>query len=283
MWRNGGAGGLNVTLQAQPAGPRLCGMNTTAVSARAGQWLRVIQLSDCHVSAAAGVLYRGSDPRKALESMLRAVQAWGPDLILATGDLSEDASEESYRYLSARLSTLDVPVLTTPGNHDLPSLQAAWFEACPVDEPRVHQAGHWQIVLLNSAVEGYVPGLLSDRMLAGLIDALTDREHPKLLVLHHQPVPVGSPWIDRYPLEEPERLWEALDGRSDIRAMVWGHIHQEFAAWHGATRLLGCPSTVINSQPECSEFMPDPRGPACRWIKLGPGGEVATGLLRTPG
>lgn len=258
-------------------------MHTAPVTTRPGQWLRIIQLSDCHVSAEADCLYRGSDPRGTLESMLQAARTWSPDLLLATGDLSEDASEDAYRYLSERLSTLDVPVLTTPGNHDLASLQAAWFGVCPVEEPLVYPAGDWRIVLLNTAVEGYVPGMLSNRMLEGLADALAEREHPKLLVLHHQPVPVGSPWIDRYPLEEPERLWEMIDGRPDIRAIAWGHIHQEFAAWRGATRLLGCPSTATNSQPACSEFTPDPRGPACRWIKLGPDGKIATGTLRAAG
>lgn len=258
-------------------------MSTPTRSARFGHCLRVIQLSDCHVSAAADAPYRGANPRASLEAVLRAALAWEPGLVLATGDLSEDASEDAYRYLFERLSALDVPVLTTPGNHDLAALQAEWFESCPVEAPVVHTARGWQIVLLNSAVEGYVPGILSDRMLEGLAAALADREHPKLLVLHHQPVPVGSPWIDRYPLEEPERLWDMVDGRADIRAIAWGHVHQEFSAWRGATRLLGCPSTVTNSQPACSEFTPDPRGPACRWLKLGPGGEIATGMLRAAG
>lgn len=258
-------------------------MNGTEKTAREHRWLRVLQLSDCHVSAAPGAVYRGSDPRATLEGVLQAARAWAPELMLVTGDLSEDASADSYQYLAKRFGSLGVPMLTTPGNHDVARLQAACFEGCPIEDPLIHRQGRWQIVVLNSAVEGYVPGVLSDRMLAGLQKALLNRDLPKLLVLHHQPVPVGSPWIDRYPLEGPERLWALLDGRADVRGIAWGHVHQMFDAWHGPTRLLGGPSTVTNSLPGRSEFTPDPRGPACRWLKLGPAGEVVTGTLRSAG
>ena len=63
--------------------------------------MKVLQITDCHVSGPDGSTYRGTDPRAGLERVIEAAIAWGPDLILATGDLSEDGSEASYAWLAA--------------------------------------------------------------------------------------------------------------------------------------------------------------------------------------
>jgi Icc protein len=243
--------------------------------------LRVVQLSDCHVSARAGQSYRGLDPRLTLEAVLEAAAAWSPDLVVATGDLSEDASPESYRYLAGAISSLGVPVLALPGNHDHAREQQAWFSLSPVDDPLVHEAGGWRLVLLNSTVADEVPGRLSPRMLSGLEEALAARPGvPQLVALHHQPVLMGSAWIDRYPLLEPEGFWELLARYAGVRVVLWGHVHQAFSALRGGRRLLGGPSTVSNSLPGRDVFTHDPAGPACRWLKLGVNGEVSGGILR---
>jgi Icc protein len=244
--------------------------------------LRVVQLSDCHVSANAGEQYRGLDPRLTLEAVLEAASAWSPDLVLATGDLSEDASPASYRYLAAAISSLGVPVLALPGNHDDAVEQNAWFSLSPVDSPLAHDAGDWRLVLLNSAVVDKVPGSLSPQMLSGLENALAGRPGvPKLVALHHQPVLTGSAWIDRYPLLEPAGFWDVLAECPDARVVLWGHIHQAFSGQKKGRHLLGAPSTVSNSLPGQAVFTHDPAGPACRWLKLGVNGEVASGILRS--
>ncbi len=243
--------------------------------------LRLIQLSDCHVSADPAARYRGLNPRVTLEAVLEVAMGWQPDLLLVTGDLSEDASPESYRYLADQFAQLGVPVLSLPGNHDLPQAQKASFPDCPVDEPWVHDTGGWRLVLLNSTVANEVPGALSDRMLNGLRSCLAESPGiPKLLALHHQPVLTGSAWIDRYPLLKPERLWTVLDDYPEVRAVVWGHIHHVFSVRRRAMRLLGAPSTVANSLPEQAKFTHEAAGPACRWLRLGSGGVLSTGVLR---
>ena len=88
---------------------------------------RLIQISDCHVSADPGASYRGINPRQAFEKLLDHVIDWKPDALLVTGDLAEDGSEEAYRYLAMLLNDLDVPLLTLPGNHDRPMRQKQHF------------------------------------------------------------------------------------------------------------------------------------------------------------
>jgi Icc protein len=242
---------------------------------------RIIQLSDCHLSGAPEASYRGVNARSALSSVVSQAAAWQPDLLLLTGDISEDLSPESYRYVAELLQKTGLPVITTPGNHDDPALQTRYFPATAWREPLDVAAGEWRLIVLNSSVEGAVAGTLTERMMDGLANALDESAAPKLVALHHQPVPVHSHWIDRYPLTNADRLWRLLDGRDDVRAVVWGHVHQAFRTGRGGIDLLAAPSTVSNSRPCSPEFEPDPAGPACRWLKLGSGGALSAGILRS--
>lgn len=247
--------------------------------------LRLVQLSDCHVTGAANAAYRGEDPRACLRAVVDQVIAWSPDLVLATGDLSEDASEASYAFLAEQFERIQAPLWVTAGNHDDAQMMDRVFLHKALVEPvRVHD-GDWQIVLLNSARPGEIPGRLDKDQLEGLQALLQGDERPALLALHHQPWPVGSPWIDRYPLTNPEPFIEALDSGPERQLVLWGHVHQalsrqyETPSGRAITGLAG-PSTVCNSLPGQQRFAPDPAGPACRWLELEPGGDWRTGLLR---
>ena len=245
--------------------------------------LRIIQISDCHVSADPQARYRGIKPRPALESVLKAVRRWRPDALLASGDLSEDASVESYRYLEAVLAATNLPLLALPGNHDLPERMAGFFESMPVDRPHLALLGGWQIVLLNSTLVDKPSGRLSESTLSELAQILSnDHDKPMLLGLHHQPDEIGSAWIDKYALKEGARRLAALiDSSERVRAVVWGHIHSSYRQRKSGTLMLGAPSTVANSHPFEDKFRFDQSGPACRWLRLFADGRVATGILRS--
>lgn len=242
--------------------------------------LKVIQLTDCHVSANPDAVYRGIDPRLTFRSLLPAVRDWGPDQLLLTGDLAEDGQPDAYEFLRAQLQYLGTPVLTIPGNHDDANAQRAVFPDTAVEAPLIRDTGGWRIILLNSAAPGHIEGLLSDNMLAGLVAGLEEADAHVLVALHHQPLPTGSAWIDRYPLSEPERFWSVIDACSRVRAVCWGHIHHEVTARRGDIHLLGTPATAANSLPGQQRFTADPAGPACRWLELWNDGRVDTGLLR---
>jgi Icc protein len=245
--------------------------------------VKIIQLSDCHISADPDAVYRGINPREMLRALLPAVRSWGPELVLITGDLAEDASEGAYAFLRQELDRIEAPVLTIPGNHDDAGLQSEAFADTPVLDPLSRISGGWKLVLLNSAVAGRIAGELTERMLAGLRAELETAETPVLVAVHHQPVPTASPWIDRYPLEQPERFWSVVDAQPLVRAVIWGHIHHDYRARRGGVDLLGAPSTAANSRPESGAFVADGAGPACRWINLEPDGGLDCGLLRPAG
>lgn len=240
--------------------------------------MKVVQISDCHVSAAADALYRGIDPRRNLERLLPMVRAEQPDLLLLTGDLSEDASDASYAWLADRFGELGVPMMSLPGNHDHAGRQTAWFAATAGPAPLVLQAERWQLILLNSAVPDKIGGCLAEAVLQQLDETLGANSCPTLIGLHHQPLPVGSRWIDRYPLADPEALWTVLEKHQQVRVVVWGHVHHAVRLERNGVLALGAPSTACNSIPGSTRFTRDPRGPAYRWLDLQDDGGLDTGV-----
>lgn len=245
------------------------------------QTLKIIQISDSHVSAKRGADYRGQNADRTLDSVVRSARAWDPDLVLVTGDVSEDASPASYARVAVMLGTVGAPLLVLPGNHDDPGEMSRHFGNGPWGGPFVKEVGDWLLVLLDSTAPGKISGVLSQQRLEQLDRQLRSSDARFILIaLHHQPVPVGAPWIDKYALEEPRRLFHHIDRDRRVRCITWGHVHHDFRAVRNGATLLGAPSAVANSLPGTEKFTLDLAGPSCRWLKLGADGKVETGLLQ---
>ena len=245
--------------------------------------LRLVQLSDCHVPSDPAATYRGLDAGGALERLLGSVRSYLPDFVLLTGDVSEDAGDASYRRVARSLAEIGSPVFALPGNHDDPAVMQWYFPEGPWRGPGFHALGDWLLVLLDSTGPGRIDGTLAGETFTALERGLADSAAAHVLVaLHHQPVRVGSPWIDKYPLEpdQAERLMALLEEDGRVRCVAWGHVHQDFRAERGGMLLLGAPSTVANGVPGRDKFTLDGNGPTCRWLVLGADGSVETGLLR---
>lgn len=244
------------------------------------QPLRLIQISDCHLSADPNAIYRDQSSQAGFETILSATRHWNPDLILLTGDLSQDASTHAYQRIAEAVNTLNVPVISLPGNHDDPQIQSQFFPTA-WEQPLVHQQQGWCLILLNSAIYDQPQGQLSEPMLDNLKDALEAHAHlPCLVVLHHQPVAVGTPWIDRHPVLEPQKFLDIIDQAPQVKAVLWGHIHQSFRRRRNHYWLMGSPSTAANNLPGGEVYRVDPAGPACRWLKLHGNGQLNSGILR---
>ena len=241
----------------------------------------IAQISDCHLPADPDQDYRGINPLKNLKTVIKRVQALKPDLILATGDLSEDGSRQSYELLQQQLKLLNTPVLALPGNHDDVDLLAEFFPNSPTDTIQVSRHGPWQIIRLNSCLPGKPEGRLSKKTLVDLEKFLRHhRQEPLLIAVHHQPVSIGSPWIDKYRLFDPEIFLGLIDQHTNVRAVVWGHIHQAFEMNRNGTAMLGGPSSAINALPGMQKFTPDSIGPACRWLELREDKTLLSGIIQ---
>ena len=89
--------------------------------------MRVVQITDLHLLPDNGSRLYGVDTMASLELVLEKIMELPEpaEAIIATGDLAEDGSEESYARLRQRLARLGVPVYVLPGNHDDPAAMRA--------------------------------------------------------------------------------------------------------------------------------------------------------------
>ena len=137
--------------------------------------LRMIQISDCHVSADPDALYRGQSSDANFQKILHLARRWKPALVLLTGDVSEDGSEESYERTSGLLAQTGLPVLALPGNHDDVEAMSRHFRLGPWHGPHVMEVENWRLVLLDSTEPDRVSGCFSASYLEQIQTSLHDQ------------------------------------------------------------------------------------------------------------
>jgi 3',5'-cyclic-AMP phosphodiesterase len=244
--------------------------------------LRLIQFTDPHLYGSETESLRGIATLPALKAALADAQqssAWPPDVVLVTGDLVQD-DPGGYAHIRRTFGSLGMPVLCIPGNHDDPAVMRRELRAAPFIVGGFCDFGAWRIVLLDSCLPGSASGRLSDKSLAQLEEALSTAEGRHCLVtLHHHPVAMSSRWLDRVGLENAEEFFACVDRHRNVRAIVWGHVHQAYEGLRKNVRLLATPSTCAQFVPHADEFAVDRRPPAYRTLELQSDGSLLTEVV----
>lgn len=244
-------------------------------------YLEIAHLTDTHIFADQyGGLF-GLESERALREVLVLAQRRQPDLIILTGDLIHDEREEAYVRLRDIISGLGIPVHCLAGNHDdLDVMRAHCTHSELLCEKKV-DAGEWQILLLNTVVSGQVGGHLAVSELELLQRNLQTNPHrPTLVCLHHQPVAIGSEWLDRIGIDNGAELLSILDAHSQVKAVIWGHVHQEYHTYRNGMQLLATPSTGVQFKSKSKDFTLDMIPPGFRWLRLYKDGHLETGVER---
>ncbi len=245
----------------------------------------LVQLSDSHLFAEPDGRLLGMDTADSLNQVVRLVRDEQPDvdLVLATGDLSQDASLESYQRFREITAPIAAPIRWFPGNHDELEAMREATEGTDLLEP-VIDLGAWRVILLDSTIPGAVPGQVTDEQVGLLERAIQAAPDKHLLIsFHHHPVPIGSKWMDRIGIYNPEKLFVVLDRYPNVRCLLWGHVHQEIDRMRGDMRLLASPSTCVQFTPGSEDFCVDSPAPGYRWLRLHPDGLLETGVSRVTG
>ena len=245
--------------------------------------LRILQISDTHLFGDLDGRLAGMNTEASLKQVLELVHdgLLPMDLVLATGDLVHDTSEAGYRRFQGYLKELDAPVYYLPGNHDDLDAMARYLANERISMPNSAKHGGWVVVMLDSSIPNSAKGHLADSELEKLETALQNHSDAHIAVcLHHQPLPVGSAWLDTMELDNGDAFFSILDRHSNVRAVIWGHVHQDFEMERNGVRLMSAPSTCIQFTPNHDAFQIDTAPPGVRWLALLPNGEIRTGVER---
>ncbi|MGB9331744.1 MAG: metallophosphoesterase [Steroidobacteraceae bacterium] len=243
--------------------------------------LRLTHFTDPHLYGEATESLRGVATLPALSTAIAHAQGrdWPPDAVLVTGDLVQD-DPAGYPHFRRLFGTLGLPVLCLPGNHDEPRAMKRELAGAPFVLGGHVDMGRWRIVLLDSCIPGSAGGALSAQELAQLDEALGSAGARHCLVcLHHHPVAMSSRWLDRVGLSNAAEFLHLIDQHKNVRAIVWGHVHQAYDALRKGVRLLATPSTCAQFLPNSDDFAVDRRPPAYRTLELRADGSLVTEVV----
>jgi len=195
----------------------------------------ICQLTDLHVrpSGAAGQM---AETNMLTERACRVAAAFTPlpDVVIITGDLTENGAEAEYANLSAILGrTLPIPVFVVPGNHDrregiraglahLPGVTAdPHFVQYTVEDYPV------RLVMLDTLVPGANHGALSAAQLEWLDQTLAAQpSKPTLVGMHHPPFITGIPHMDKIALLDQDAFRSVVSRHRQVERIVCGHHHR---------------------------------------------------------
>jgi 3',5'-cyclic AMP phosphodiesterase CpdA len=212
----------------------------------------IAQVSDPHIGGDWG----GPDPVAGLVTVLDAVRALPdrPDVLLVTGDLVNNGTDEEYALVQELLAEVPAPVHVLPGNHDRREGLRARFglpgdAAAPVQYAA--DLGPVRLVALDTTIPGRAAGELDSERLDWL-DAELARapDQPTLVAMHHPPVLTGmEPW-DAIGLDTAGRagLEEIIARHRQVQRLVAGHVHQPLISTLAGRAVLSIPSTYIQAQ-----------------------------------
>jgi Icc protein len=244
------------------------------------QPLKLLQISDTHLHATTDSRMRGVNTYETFKAVLAAAERdkrWPADAMLVSGDVVQDESRAGYERFRAELAPLGIPVYCIPGNHDDPKLMDEILSQAPFQFCGAARMDQWSLILLNSFLTGEDAGGLGQRRLEALEAGLREHKNQHVIVcMHHQPMNMGSTWLDGVGLRDAKQFLKIIDSADNVRAVLWGHVHQASDRWRGDVRFLSAPSTCSQFLPGSDFFAIDTRPPGMRWLDLHRDGRLDT-------
>ena len=251
--------------------------------------IKITQITDTHLyGTPCGTLLK-MNTSDTLGHVLELVKANEDeiDLVLATGDIAQDASEKAYTNFLEIIASLNSPFRWIPGNHDNASVMDRIAEGTGASE-KTAQLNNWLIILLDTSILGQVHGKLAKTEINFLTSVLRAAEKDDtiehcLITMHHNPVPGNSAWMKDIGLENGEKFFEAIKISKKVRCVLYGHIHQELDFEHEGIRCLCTPSTCIQFKPKVTSFCLDRVNPGYRSLRLFADGSIESEVRRVSG
>lgn len=174
------------------------------------------------------------------ESLLGVAASLAPDIIVASGDFTQRARREQYRQARAYLDRLpDVPIVVTPGNHDIPlyrvferifSPYQLYREYISPGLDTVLRREDAVIVALNSTapLRAIVNGRIHRDQLEFCRRAFRDAPEgaARIVVAHHHFAPAPD-YEHVQVMPKAKRAMETFQSM-DVDLVLGGHLHRAY-------------------------------------------------------
>ena len=248
--------------------------------------VRIVQITDTHLYAEAHGTLLKMNTRDSFNHVVKAVKEREPDIdiILATGDIAQDASEQAYRLFMDSMRDFKAPYFWIPGNHDVASEMERIAEGSSATEKLI-KVNNWLILLLDTSEVGQVHGSLAVEELEFLNTSLKRYQDDEsvehiLITMHHNPTRGNAGWMKDIGLRNAKAFWKFVGLSDKVRCVLYGHVHQSLDFEHEGVRCLCTPSTCIQFKPNVTNFELDKENPGYRNLQLFADGSIETEVYR---
>jgi 3',5'-cyclic AMP phosphodiesterase CpdA len=203
------------------------------------------QLTDTHVLDPSSDEERWVDNNRRLAEAVAALNGERPrpELVLATGDLTNGGQPGELAELVRLLEPLETPVLPLPGNHDdrdgfRQAFDMPWTE--PDHLSWVVDVDRLRLVGLDTMVPGEIGGTLDAERERWLTEALADDpDRPTAIAMHHPPFVSGIGFMDDSNLARHDAFADVVAANPQVGRIFCGHLHRPVQ-----TTVAGVPVTV---------------------------------------
>jgi Icc protein len=212
----------------------------------------IVQMSDLHVAAAGAPVRSFVDTNANLARAIAYIGAMRPrpDLVLATGDLTDTGLPEEYLLLRELFDGLERPVYVIPGNHDETEPLVTVLDNhtyLPRDGGPLQYVieGDVRIVGFDTTRPGHHEGMVDAERLQWLDATLRAApSQPTMVMMHHPPFDTGIWWMDRSHIRGAAELERVVRSHPQVRRVIAGHIHRSIQTAWGETIVSVSPSTA---------------------------------------
>ncbi len=239
---------------------RPTGTATTLAALPGSQRCRIATISDCHIGEEGfGFLRKTGEPAgveayaiRCLRAATSQAVAWGAQLLVVKGDLTQRAQVGELDAALGVLAGLGIPVVMAPGNHEVKRRASDWaaavrsagFTAVAGSEPGVVDLPGLRVVVGDTTIRHRHNGTLSGGRADALVAAAAGAG-PALMCLHHQLEP--HRYHDCWPpgISGSEAV-PFLDRLAEAAPATWvttGHTHRNRGRRHGPVTVTEVGST----------------------------------------
>lgn len=272
-------------MSADPPGPVLASLSQPCTAASH----RICVIADPHVVPnQTGTWKMAHRSEELFSRAIATANRLDPDLTVLAGDLTADGTVASFTRVDELLEALSAPVLTIPGNHDVPKSfddhtgPQTTFESRYDQLPTVREVGAVDVFALNTAqaadnsLRSTWGGKVGDDSRQWLADMLAETVSPIVVVHHNVGAPADSPGgkFQNFQLQDAPAMSNILT-TAEVPLVISAHHHLPAVLTHGVTTEIMSPA--VCSYPQAMLTLDiDSHGTTVRLVPLASGEAIVS-------
>lgn len=193
--------------------------------------MKIVHISDIHLMENGQIIW-DTDTKSHFDKAIDIIKKLSDiDAIIISGDLSNDGSEWSYRYIDNQFASIGIPTYCCPGNHDNIDFLSHKFEPEFLQFKNNIYLEGWKFYFLNTVIPDEIDpshnkarGMIPEKELLELERELTYNKIPTAIIFHHPAKEPGG-WLNRRLLENRDQFNDIISKNSHVKLVLYGHIH----------------------------------------------------------